>query len=85
MQDRSGYSEILGNLKQYQDESVVLGYESSDDSAAYRLNNGNTLIQTVNFTIIDDPYDFGQLAANSLSDIYAMGGTPFCFKHCCSR
>ena len=72
-------SEILGNLKQYQDDSVVLGYESSDDSAAFRLSNGNTLIQTVDFftPIVDDPYDFGQIAAaNSLSDIYAMGGTP---------
>ncbi len=56
-----------------------MGFESSDDSAAFRLKNGNTLIQTVDFftPIVDDPYDFGQIAAaNSLSDIYAMGGTP---------
>lgn len=72
-------SEILGNLKQSKDDSVLLGFESSDDSAAFRLKNKNTLIQTVDFftPIVDDPYDFGQIAAaNSLSDIYAMGGKP---------
>ena len=57
----------------------MVGYESSDDAAAMRLDNGALLLQTVDFItpVVDDPYQFGQIAAaNSLSDIYAMGGRP---------
>ena len=60
-------------------DSVVLGYDSSDDAAAVRLDSGRTLIQTVDFftPVVDEPYEFGQIAAaNALSDIYAMGGKP---------
>ena len=60
-------------------DSVVVGYEGADDAAAVRLNSGKTLIQTVDFftPIVDDPYEFGLIAAaNALSDIYAMGGKP---------
>ena len=60
-------------------ESVVLGFDGADDAAAVRLENGKLLIQTVDFftPIVDEPYEFGQIAAaNSLSDIYAMGGKP---------
>jgi selenide,water dikinase len=60
-------------------ESVVLGFDGADDAAAVRLKDGNLLIQTVDFftPIVDEPYEFGQIAAaNSLSDIYAMGGKP---------
>ncbi|MBJ13359.1 MAG: selenide, water dikinase SelD [Candidatus Marinimicrobia bacterium] len=72
-------TEILKSLNLTKDNSVLLDFESSDDSAAYRQKNGDILVQTVDFftPIVDDPYDFGQIAAsNSLSDIYAMGGTP---------
>jgi selenide,water dikinase len=60
-------------------ESVVLGFDGADDAAAVRLKDGKLLIQTVDFftPIVDEPYEFGQIAAaNSLSDIYAMGGEP---------
>ena len=60
-------------------ESVVLGFDGADDAAAVRLKDGRLLIQTVDFftPIVDEPYEFGQIAAaNSLSDIYAMGGKP---------
>ena len=56
----------------------MIDYKSFDDAAAYTLNN-ETILQTVDFftPIVDDPYDFGRIAAaNSLSDIYAMGGKP---------
>mgnify|MGYP001224667174 CR=1 FL=1 len=56
----------------------MIDYESFDDAAAYSLNK-ETILQTVDFftPIVDDPYDFGRIAAaNSLSDIYAMGGKP---------
>ena len=59
--------------------SVISDYTSTDDAAVVRLNDGKILLQTVDFftPIVDDPYIFGQIsAANSLSDIYAMGGKP---------
>ena len=57
----------------------AVGFDSSDDAAVYTLDDGRTIIQSVDFftPIVDDPFTFGQIAAaNSLSDIYAMGGTP---------
>tara|TARA_B110000438_G_scaffold90309_1_gene89807 strand:+ start:1125 stop:2063 length:939 start_codon:yes stop_codon:yes gene_type:complete len=57
----------------------AVGFDSSDDAAIYTLDDGRTIIQSVDFftPIVDDPFTFGQIAAaNSLSDIYAMGGTP---------
>ncbi len=57
-----------------------MGFEGHDDAGVVRLDGNDALIQTVDFftPIVDDPYDFGQIAAaNSLSDIYAMGGKPF--------
>lgn len=60
-------------------ESVVLGFDGADDAAAVRLGSGKIIIQTVDFftPLVDDPYQFGQIAAaNALSDIYAMGGRP---------
>lgn len=57
----------------------MLGFETSDDSAVYRLDANTAALLTVDFftPIVDDPYDFGRItAANALSDIYAMGGRP---------
>ena len=61
------------------DPNVLVGPETCDDAAVYRLTDGLALVLTVDFftPIVDDPYDFGQIAAaNSLSDVYAMGGRP---------
>lgn len=61
------------------DPNVLVGIATSDDAGVYRLSDDLALVQTVDFftPIVDDPYDFGRIAAaNSLSDIYAMGGKP---------
>jgi selenide,water dikinase len=58
---------------------LMVGLETSDDAAVYRLNDSQALVATTDFftPIVDDPRDFGRIAAtNALSDIYAMGGTP---------
>ncbi len=60
-------------------KDLLVGTESSDDAAVYRLNDDQALVATTDFftPIVDDPYDFGRIAAtNALSDIYAMGGYP---------
>ena len=60
-------------------EDLLVGTESSDDAAVYRLNDSQALVATTDFftPIVDDPYDFGRIAAtNALSDVYAMGGRP---------
>ena len=57
----------------------MVGFDSSDDACVYRVSDDVALINSIDFfpPIVDDPYMFGQIAAaNSLSDIYAMGGTP---------
>ncbi len=62
-------------------EHVLVGYGTSDDAGVYALRDDLAIVQTVDFftPIVDDPYDFGRIAAaNSLSDIYAMGATPVC-------
>ncbi|MFP5383053.1 MAG: selenide, water dikinase SelD [Gammaproteobacteria bacterium] len=59
--------------------NLLVGTETSDDAAVYRLNDSQALIATTDFflPIVDDPYDFGRIAAtNAISDVYAMGGTP---------
>lgn len=72
-------------------ENLLVGLETSDDAAVYKLNDEMALIQTLDFftPMIDDPFTFGQIAAaNSLSDVYAMGGVPtvamniVCFPSC---
>lgn len=58
---------------------LMVGLESSDDAAVYRLNDTQAIIATTDFfmPIVDDPHDFGRIAAtNALSDVYAMGGKP---------
>jgi selenide,water dikinase len=60
-------------------KELMVGIETSDDAAVYKLNDEQALIATTDFfmPIVDDPYDFGRIAAtNAISDIYAMGGTP---------
>ena len=58
---------------------LMVGTESSDDAAVWRLNDSQALVATTDFfmPVVDDPFDFGRIAAtNALSDVYAMGGTP---------
>src|SRR5438128_2623660 len=58
---------------------LMVGIETADDAAVYRLNDEQALIATTDFfmPIVDDPFEFGRIAAtNALSDVYAMGGTP---------
>jgi selenide,water dikinase len=67
----------FGPAKTY--PQLMVGTETADDAAVYRLNDEQALIATTDFfmPIVDDPYDFGRIAAtNALSDVYAMGGTP---------
>lgn len=73
------------------DKNLIVGIDTSDDAAVYKLNDEMATIQTLDFftPIVDDPYTFGQIAAaNSLSDVYAMGGKPIvalnivCFPNC---
>lgn len=59
--------------------ALLVGIETADDAAVYQLNDEQALIATTDFfmPIVDDPYDFGRIAAtNAISDVYAMGGTP---------
>jgi selenide,water dikinase len=70
---------VLRQLPAYHDPNLLVGSNPADDAAIYRLQDDLALVQTVDFftPIVDDPYLFGQIAAaNSLSDIYAMGGRP---------
>jgi selenide,water dikinase len=70
---------VLGKLARQHDPNVLVGFDHADDAGVYQLGPGSALVQTVDFftPIVDDPYIFGQIAAaNSLSDIYAMGGRP---------
>src|SRR5260221_14503528 len=60
-------------------KELMVGTETSDDAAVYRLNETQALVATTDFftPIVDDPFDFGRIAAtNAISDIYAMGGRP---------
>lgn len=72
--------EILGEAqKRLPFPNLLVGTESSDDAAVYRLNDTQAIIATTDFfmPIVDDGFDFGRIAAtNALSDVYAMGGTP---------
>ena len=73
-------SEILRNSTRLPAPAALLvGKETSDDAAVYKLNDNQALIATTDFfmPVVDDPYDFGRIAAtNAISDVYAMGGTP---------
>lgn len=69
---------ILGNLpKSKKDPNLLVGFDSHDDAAVYKIDEHTAIVQTLDFfpTMVEDPYIFGQIAAaNALSDIYAMGG-----------
>src|SRR5215475_8338033 len=70
---------VLRQLPRQTDPNVLVGFETSDDAGVYLLDEKTALVQTVDFftPIVDDPRTFGEIAAaNSLSDVYAMGGRP---------
>src|SRR6476620_10094158 len=72
-------SRALAALPVKSDPRLLVGRETFDDAGVFRLSDDLALVQTVDFfaPIVDDPYDFGQIAAaNALSDVYAMGGQP---------
>jgi len=72
-------SEILKNAGGIVPKELMVGIETADDAAVYRLNDQQALIATTDFfmPIVDDPFDFGRIAAtNAISDVYAMGGRP---------
>ncbi|NQU26871.1 MAG: selenide, water dikinase SelD [Candidatus Marinimicrobia bacterium] len=71
--------EVLQKLSTPEDTNILVGTDTADDAAVYRIDDNKAIIQTVDFftPIVDDPYQFGAIAAaNSLSDVYAMGGRP---------
>ena len=66
-------------MPRWADENVLVGFDTADDAGVYKLTPELALVQTVDFftPIVDDPYTYGAIAAaNSLSDVYAMGGRP---------
>ncbi len=72
-------AQVLCHLPKFEDPNLLVGFETSDDGAVYKINDETAMIQTVDLfpPVVDDPYSFGQIAAaNALSDIYAMGGEP---------
>lgn len=72
-------SSALAPLPRQDDPRLLVGSETFDDAGVFQLSDDLALVQTVDFfaPIVDDPYDFGQIAAaNALSDVYAMGGEP---------
>lgn len=84
-------AQVLRHLPKTVDENLIVGLDTADDAAVYKINDDLAIIQTLDFftPVVDDPYTFGQIAAaNSLSDIYAMGGDPtlcmniVCFPDC---
>src|SRR5471032_3129908 len=71
--------QVLATVPRWADENVLVGFDTSDDAGVYQLTAELALVQTVDFftPIVDDPFTFGAIAAaNSLSDVYAMGGKP---------
>jgi selenide,water dikinase len=72
-------AQVLCHIDIPHDKNLLVGLDTNDDAVAYKVDEDKAVIETVDFftPIVDDPYDFGQIAAaNALSDVYAMGGKP---------
>lgn len=72
-------AQVVGKLPKFTDPMLLVGPETSDDAAVYKINDELAMIHTVDFfpPVVDAPYMYGQIAAaNALSDVYAMGGVP---------
>jgi selenide,water dikinase len=77
----SSIGPLLAGIPNIADPNVLVGFNTSDDAGVYRLRPDLAIVQTVDFftPIVDDPFDFGRIAAcNAISDIYAMGAEPVC-------
>ena len=75
----SELTQVLRHVLPVEDPNVLVGHTTGDDAAVYRLTDDRALVVTADFftPVVDDPYDFGRIAAtNALSDIYAMGAKP---------
>jgi selenide,water dikinase len=75
----SELTQVLRHVLPVEDQNVLVGHTTGDDAAVYRLTDDRALVVTADFftPVVDDPYDFGRIAAtNALSDIYAMGAKP---------
>ena len=86
-------AQVLCSLPKVDNENLLVGLDTCDDAAVYKLNDSQAVILTLDFftPVTDDPFTFGQIAAaNALSDVYAMGGSPLaalniaCFPDCLS-
>lgn len=84
-------AQVLTVIPKVYDENLIVGFETADDAAVYKISEDKAIILTLDFftPVVDDPYTFGKIAAaNSLSDIYAMGGEAtvamniVCFPQC---
>ncbi len=78
--------EIIGHIRAERVENLLVGLDTSDDAGVYRLSPELALVQTLDFItpIVEDPFTFGRIAAaNSLSDVYAMGGRPVTALNIC--
>ena len=72
-------TQVLSQLPKMTDPNLMVGFDTSDDAAVYKVSDNMALIQTVDIfpPVVDDPFDYGRIAAaNALSDVYAMGGEP---------
>lgn len=72
-------SQVLCQLPKFNDPNLIVGFDTSDDASVYKLNDSIALVQTVDVfpPVVDNAYEYGLIAAaNSLSDVYAMGGEP---------
>jgi selenide, water dikinase len=76
---RQALTQVLHQVPTLKDRNVLVGTATGDDAGVYRIDRNRALVQTTDFftPIVDDPYNYGQIAAtNALSDVYAMGGRP---------
>ncbi|MHB1425560.1 MAG: selenide, water dikinase SelD, partial [Gemmataceae bacterium] len=74
-----GIAQVLRNLPRRDDPNLLVGTDTHDDAGVYKLTEELAIVQTIDFfpPVVNDPYIYGQIAAaNALSDVYAMGGTP---------
>jgi selenide,water dikinase len=77
--DPGALGPLLAGLPRVADGDLLVGFDTSDDAAVYRLSDDLAIVTTTDFftPIVDDPFDFGRIAAtNAFSDVYAMGGRP---------
>src|ERR1700756_888184 len=75
----AGIAQVLRHLPTVNDPNPLVGTETHDDAGVYKLSDDLAIVQTIDFfpPVVNDPFIYGQIAAaNALSDVYAMGGTP---------